>query len=310
MAKNMKKTYHLCLSSKNEILFRCEEDYVRGINSLCLTAYRLNVSLLAYSFMSNHLHICIRTTDPEKFIRAFWYTYTRYFNSKYGRNGHLGEPGFFKLEIDGLYHLLTAIAYILRNPMHHGVSGTPFGYQYSSIRALFRKDFGWENDSEYLPEKLEYRYLPRYQSLPESFRMDKTGRILPECAIDIADVEHQFSTARTFLYYMNRLSGEKWEKEQLQDGAGQKPIMLSDIENENTCHDIKSLLINEYGRTNYNAVTDMQLCDVIDTELVVSLGKKSVYELSDQEKKQIALFLIRKYHATAVQVRRCLAQQW
>lgn len=304
----MKKTYHLCLSSKTEILFRCQEDFIRGINCLCLTAYRFEASLLAYAFMSNHVHICIRTEDPDKLIRAFRYTYTRYFNSRYGRRGHLGEPDFFKLEIEGLYHLLTAIAYILRNPMHHGVTGTPFGYPYSSVRALFRKDFGWEKNSEYLPEKYEYRHLPRHHSLPKSFRMDKYGMILPECAIDVADVEHQFSTARSFLYYMNRLSGEKWETEQLQDSTGQKPITLSDIESENTCQDIKVLLINEHGRSNYNAVTDIQLCEEIDTDIVVRSGKKSVYEFSEQEKKQIALFLIRKYHAPSAQIRRCLAQ--
>lgn len=303
----MKKTYHLCLSSKNEILFRCEEDFIRGINCLCLTVYRFEASLSAYVFMSNHVHICIRAEDPDKLIRAFWYMYTRYFNSKYGRNGHLGEPDSFKLEIEGLYHLLTAIAYILRNPMHHGVTGTPFGYPYSSIRALFRKDFGWENDLECLPEKSEYRYLPRHQSLPESFRMDKHGMIMPECAIDVADVEHQFSTARSFLYYMNRLSGEKWEEEQSKDSNGQKPVTLSDIENENTFQDIKVLLINEHGRSNYNAVTDVQLCEEIDTDIVPRLGKRSVYELTQQEKKQIAIFLMRKYHVPAVQVLRCLA---
>lgn len=305
----MKKTYHLCLSSKNETLFRCKEDFIRGINCLCLTAYRFEAPLLAYVFMSNHVHLCIRTKDPEKLFQAFWYKYTRYFNSKYGRRGHLGEPEFFKLEINGLYHLLTAIAYILRNPMHHGVAGTPFGYPYSSIRALFRKDFGWENDCECMPEKSEYRYLPRHQSLPKTFKMDKSGMILPECAIDVADVEHQFSTARSFLYYMNRLSGEKWEKEQMQDNNGQKPITLSDIESENTCQDIKTLLVNEYGRSNYNAVTDIQLCKEIDTDIVVRSGKKSIYELSEQEKKQIALFLMRKHRAPAVQIRRCLALQ-
>jgi hypothetical protein len=137
--------------------------------------------------------------------------------------------------------------------------------------------------------------------------MDKSGMILPECAIDVADVEHQFSTARSFLYYMNRLSGEKWEKEQSHDSNGQKPITLSDIENENTCQDIRTLLVNEHGRSNYNAVTDIQLCEEIDTDIVPRLGKRSVYELTQQEKKQIAHFLMRKYHVPAVQVRRCLA---
>lgn len=84
---------------------------------------------------------------------------------------------------------------------------------------------------------------------------------------------------------------------------------MSDIESENTCQDIKTLLVNEYGRSNYNAVTDIQLCKEIDTDIVVRSGKKSIYELSEQEKKRIALFLMRKHRAPAVQIRRCLALQ-
>ena len=133
----MKKTYHLCLSSGNEVLFRSKEDFIRGINCLCLAAYKTGAVLLAYSFMSNHVHICARTNSSKKLIRAFRYAYTRYFNAKYDRRGSLGDHGFFQMKIEGLYHLLTAIAYILRNPMHHGVTGTPFGYPYSSDVGIF-----------------------------------------------------------------------------------------------------------------------------------------------------------------------------
>ena len=50
-----------------------------------------------------------------------------------------------------------------------------------------------------------------------------------------------------------------------------------------------------------------KLCKEIDTDILVRLGKKSIYELTHKEKKQIALSLMRKYHVPAVQVRRCLA---
>lgn len=53
---------------------------------------------------------------------------------------------------------------------------------------------------------------------------------LASSIIDVADIEHQFSTARTYLYYMNRLSGETWEKEQETDKNNMPPIRLNDIE--------------------------------------------------------------------------------
>lgn len=306
----MKKTYHLCLSGKHEIMFRCREDYVRGINCLFMTAVKTYSSLLAYSFMSNHVHICVRTEYPEEFLKAFRYPYTRYFNAKYNRQGRLGEKHFFQMEINGLYHLLTCIAYILRNPVHHGIAGTPFGYPYTSIRALFPKDFGWECDTaDDLDEKYAYHYLPNHHRIPSGYRMNRYGMIDPRCAIDYADVEHQFSTARTFLYYMNRLSGEKWEKEQLQDATSDAPIRLENIENGITYQDIRTMLTNEHGRANYNAITDDILCQEVDMVVLPSLKKKSIYGLSDEEKRQITQHLLRKYHVSLSKISRCLGME-
>lgn len=306
----MKKTYHLCLSGGHEIMFRCRKDFIRGINCLCLAAIKAHSSLLAYSFMSNHVHICVRTDCPEEFMKAFWYPYTRYFNAKYERHGRLGEKDFFQMEINGLYHLLTCIAYILRNPMHHGIIGTPFGYPYTSIRALFPKDFGWEDDStEDLLGKYAYHHLPNHHNLPSGLRMNRHGMIHPRCIIDFADVEHQFSTARTFLYYMNRLSGEKWEKEQLQDSTSVSPITLETIEKGIVYQDIRTMLGNEHGRSNYNAITDEDLCHDIDMIILPSLGKKSIYGLSDKEKKQIGQHLFNKYHITMARITRCLGME-
>lgn len=306
----MKKTYHLCLSGKHEVMFRCREDFVRSINCLCLAAFKTQSSLLAYSFMSNHVHICVRTGSPGEFMKAFWYPYNRYFNAKYGRVGRLGEKDFFQMEIQGLYHLLTCIAYVLRNPMHHGVTGTPFGYPYTSIRSLFPKDFGWEDDpADELQGKYAYHHLPSHRRLPAGLRMTRSGMIHSRSAIDFADVEHQFSTARTFLYYMNRLSGEKWEKEQSQDAMSLPPITLENIENGISYQDIRTMLGNEHGRSNYNAVSDVELCHDIDMVILPSLDRNSIYALSLEDKRQIAQHLSRNHHAPMTQIARCLGME-
>lgn len=313
----MKKTYHLCLSSEREVLFRCHDDFIRGINCLSLLAHKMGVPLQAYAFMSNHVHVCVRTNAPEKFMKAFRFAYTRYFNSKYNRRGFLGDPGFFKLEINGLYHLLTAIAYILRNPMHHGVTATPFGYPYSSVRALFRRDFGWVDNVQYLQHKCAYHHIPGHWLLPENIQMDTSGMILPQFVIDVSDVEHQFSTARTFLYYMNRLSGANWEEEQTQDANRCPPISLGNIEKGVIYQDLRTMLNNEHGRSNYNAITDIQLCHEIDKVLLPLYNRNdgksddpsdlSIYNLSEKEKLHFERYLLRRFRVAPAQVKRCLA---
>ena len=299
----MKKTYHLCLSSGTELMFRNDADYIRGNNCLCLAAHKTGSSLLGYSLMSNHTHIGVRTEDPRSFMKAFRYPYNRYFNKKYGRVGQLGEKEFFQIEIEGLYHLIAALSYILRNALHHGVAATAFGYRYSSIHALFRKELGRFDSPELMPKKSQYLYLPGNEPLPKGFKMDTSGLILPESVIDVADVEHQFSTARTFLFYMNRLSGEAWEKEQLQDALNIPPVTLEHIESNVAYHDLKTMLTNEHGRSNYNSMTDIQVCDTID----ILLGGHSVYCIPQSEIERIARYLSGNYRLPQEQINRCLA---
>lgn len=288
-------------------MFRSRADFIRGINCLCLAAHYTEAILLAYVFMNNHVHIIVRTEDPERFMMKFRYAYNKYFNAKYHRRGRLGEEQFFKIELEGLYHLLTAIAYVLRNPVHHGICATPFGYEFSSIRGIFRKEFGWQTAEGILPRKSAYQFIPSRSVLPERYQMSSEGMILPETVIDAQDIEHQFSTARSFLYYMNRLSGEEWIREQQQDQTGLPAITLESIEEGVRFHDLNTMLRNEHGRANYSAMTDIMLCHEIDNTIVPGYGVSSVYQLSIGQRENMVGLLRRRYGVSVTQAKRCLA---
>lgn len=299
----MKRTHHLCWSGGDELLFRTKEDYIHGIICLCIAAHEADMLLLAYCFMSNHVHICIRGSDHHKFIKAFRYSYTRYFNYKYHRRGRLGERKFFKLEIHGLSHLLTVIAYILRNPLHHGICKTPFEYEYSSVSAAFAKELGFMLAPS---GKLPYCQLPSRHKLPPHVVISHNGTPLASSIIDIADIEHQFSTARTYLYYMNRLSGEAWEKEQETDKNNMPPIRLTDIESGIKGIDMRQLLSNENGKTRSRQLDDISLCCLID-EVISNLYKRETpYTLSDKKLNRVADILRNRHHIPKEQLSRCL----
>ena len=256
--------------------------------------------------MSNHTHICISTERLGEFIKTFRYAYSRYFNSRYKRYGRLGERQFFVLEIEGIHHLLTAIAYVLRNPLHHGICSTPFEYEFSSAKAAFKKELGFSTDFNMMPRHKKYRYIPEKNHLNDSVKMNIDGLILPESIIDTADIEHQFSSARSYLYYMNRLSGENWEKEQNEDRLNIPPIKISDVEKGVKYTDITNLLSNEHGRASYRRATDINLCEEIDSVIVPKLGKSSIYQLSSKEIAEISDLLRSKHHLSEEQVTRCL----
>ena len=303
----MKKTFHLCWSGGNELLFRSREDYVHGILCLCIAAHKTSTRILAYCLMSNHVHLCIRTEYKAAFIKAFRYPYSRYFNSKYRRRGRLGERQFFSLEVEGLFHTLTAIAYILRNPLHHGVCSSPLGYEYSSVRAAFRKELGYSFSSNASGYKITHKDIPDRNKIPDLIKASSGRMVRPENIIDTTDLEHMFSTARSYLYYMNRLSGESWEKEQQNDNNGHRPISLEMLEVGAYGTPLRQMLANESGRSNYRSITDIDLCEEIDKRLIMRHGVSTIYELSEHRAAQLAAFLKRTYRASDEQIARCLA---
>lgn len=305
LRKKTMKNFHFCISGGDEILFRREEDYIRGFNTLALAVAETGAFLNAEAFMSTHLHVCLRTDDVNAFIYRFWRSYTRYFNSRYGRTGTLGGRPCI-VEIEGFHHWMTAVCYVLRNPVHHGVAPTPFAYRHSSANAIFRKETGKGMQGELLPSKSYYKYLPKGTKCPQGYLMDSSGLILRETVLDLSDIEHRFATPRSFLFYMNRLSSEEWKREQNDDNVDAVPITLELIERNVSSHSLSEMLKYEHGHSNYKDMTDTELCTYVDQTVLPSCGRSSVYELSQQEKNRILKLVCADIMVSERRVRRCL----
>ena len=134
----MNLCYHLCYTSHDELLCRSRDDYERMISRIGYYSYRFDSRILAYCVMSNHVHLILMTDSLSKFVQYLRGSYTKSFNAKYCRNGRLGEKGYFSLELSGVRHLLAAISYVLRNPVHHRVAVNPFNYPFSSVCLYYK----------------------------------------------------------------------------------------------------------------------------------------------------------------------------
>lgn len=303
---DMKKTYHLCLSAGDEVMFRDQEDYNRGFNCFALALYKTGSTGLVESFMATHTHQMVQTSDPKEFMWHFRQPYSMYFNHKYQREGKLGESTHFSMEIVGYHHMLAAASYVLRNALHHGVVSIPYAYPHCSVNSIFRKDMGKFHYMKTLPQKYYSKYIGRRAECPDNYKMSENGLFLRETVLDIPQVENMFVTPRTFNYYMSRKSSEEWEAEQKKDGNNISPVTLASIESGVNMHDIGKMLIFENGKADYRKVSDMELCTELDTMAGIRYGKHSVYQLSIKEKQQIATELYRTRHLSEAQIRRCL----
>lgn len=305
----MKKSYHLCLSAGDEIMFRDLEDYRRGFNCFAIALYKTGSTGLVEAFMSNHFHLMIQTEDPKDFMYNMRQPYSKYFNQKYGRNGALGEKEHFQLEIRGLHHHLAAMSYILRNPLHHGIAPIPYAYPHSSVNVIFQHEMGKSNTDILIPEKSYYKHIGRRAAYPDTYKMNDKGMFSRESVLDIVQVENMFATPRSFDYYMGRKTSEDWHKEQSKDNIDNPPVKLEAIEYGVNSHSLERMLINENGRCDYRKMSDIDVCTLVDHQILPSIGKSSVYQLTSKEKEGIAEILFKTYHIGSDMIRRCLVMK-
>ena len=302
----MKKTYHLCLSAGEEVLFRDLEDYNRGFNCFAIALYKTVSSGLVESFMSTHSHQLVQTEAPTDLMYFFRMSYSMYFNRKYHRSGKLGEKNHFTMEVVGYHHILAASSYVLRNGLHHGISPIPYAYPHCSANAIFMKEMGKSPCQRLIDPRHYRRFIGKNAEYPASYKMNESGVFLRESVLDIPQVENLFVTPRAFNWYMSRKSSEEWEAEQGKDKNGKAPINIATIESGVITESTEKMLIYENGKTDYRRPSDIDICTEIDRNILPKYGKTSVYMLTRQEKQQIAEHLYRNLHIGERQIRRCL----
>lgn len=278
----MRKTVHLCLSSHDEVLYRNEADLVMGFNCFALAALTTESRALAEGRMSTHHHSMAQTDNAKELMYRNRNAYSRYFNTKYRRKGRLGEKHFFLLEIEGLHHTIAALNYVNRQGLHHGLAATPFDYPHCSANAFFRKSLGKYKAPVLLSPSRRRRYLPSNVDVPELFRMDKTGLLLPEDILDTAYVEELYISPRNFLYQMNRLSYEEDIRVQKEENQTE-PITLERVEAGVPGFDPNQTKAFVLGRNNHSWMTDLELCQLIDERLLPKISSNpedvSIYDI-------------------------------
>jgi REP element-mobilizing transposase RayT len=93
--------------------------------------------VLAYGLMDTHLHVVVRTREPNLGAGMQcvlgWYAYR--FNARHGREGSVFAPKFFSQRIVSEEHLVRAVLYASLNPVAAGVCEHPEAYQWCSYRA-------------------------------------------------------------------------------------------------------------------------------------------------------------------------------
>jgi putative transposase len=118
--------------------FASDEDFVAYSHWLDECARKYAVSIHAWVFMANHVHLLMTPSTSDgvsKLMQTLGRYYVRYFNNTYRRTGTLWEGRFKSCVVDEENYLLVCQRYIELNPVRAGMVSAPEGYRWSSYRA-------------------------------------------------------------------------------------------------------------------------------------------------------------------------------
>ena len=140
--------YHI-FSRGNERrdIFSDKDDRISFLDTLGKMSDRFEVEVYAYVLMDNHYHLLLKTNKPNisKSMQWFGTTYTRQYNIKHKRNGHLFQGRFKSFLIENDEYLMHLSCYIHRNPLRAGIVSRLVDYPWSSypIYAYGKKSPEW-----------------------------------------------------------------------------------------------------------------------------------------------------------------------
>jgi putative transposase len=126
--------------NRGQETFFCDEDYQTYLIMMAEWCGALDVEILAYCLMADHVHLIAVPESADGLRRAIGEAhrrYTRMVNSREGWRGHLWQGRFASFVLDEPY-LLTAARYVELNPVRAGLVKAPGRYRWSSAAAHVR----------------------------------------------------------------------------------------------------------------------------------------------------------------------------
>ena len=228
--------YHVYTKGlEDRLLYRDRDDFIAGMNMVAIVCFSVDVKLLAFVLMSNHLHFVVLGSKEkvDKFIWLYKNLLSRYLKGKYGDVKFLRHLETSVSLVDNVGdNLKRLIAYVLNNPVKAGINCVPQGYEWSSARCYFNATDS-STDTVFigsLGTEEARRILRSKKRLPAHWRLNSSGYIIPESYIDIDSVERCFVRSRSFEYFLSSsLSAKKGLSENIAFSDSVLKMALSEL---------------------------------------------------------------------------------
>ena len=116
--------FHVIARGNNkEFIFRDSKDKGYFIKILKKNCETMGYRVYGYVLMGNHYHILIQTMDKkmQEIMHKINNTYSKYFNLKYERVGHVFQERYKSSIIQDEVYMYNVLKYIHQNPVEAGI---------------------------------------------------------------------------------------------------------------------------------------------------------------------------------------------
>jgi len=149
--------YHvLSRGNQRQDIVLNDDDRKLFLDTVGEMAERFDIDMFAYVLMDNHYHLLFRTNRANLCRSMQWFgaTYTRRFNLRHNRSGHLFQGRFKNMLVQNDAYLLQLSYYIHRNPLRAGMVKRLADYKWSSYRgyAYGKSHQNWLNTTAILSQ--------------------------------------------------------------------------------------------------------------------------------------------------------------
>lgn len=196
-------------SLKDRIWFKDGEDFQVAMNYVAIVAFTMNVNVLAFILMSNHVHFVVQC-DPlqaKAFIDRFKMLYGTWLRKKYGSVEFLRRV---RVEIDPLKiedgSLHRAIAYVQMNSVAANICPYPNMYNWGTGSVFFNPEEIRGTSLGTSSKRAQYELLHSRVDLPPEYIVGPDGYILPQSYVPVGFVEQLYCSARRYQYYLTNSS--------------------------------------------------------------------------------------------------------
>ncbi|OGO78085.1 MAG: hypothetical protein A2Y23_15500 [Clostridiales bacterium GWB2_37_7] len=142
--------YHVIARGNNkELIFIEDKDKGHFISVVKKSCEIMGCKVYGYALMNNHYHILMQTMDKklQEIMHKVNNTYSKYFNLKYERVGHVFQGRYKSCIIQDETYMFNVLRYIHQNPIEAGLCNKAQDYAWTSDKYYRGKVKGFVDTS-------------------------------------------------------------------------------------------------------------------------------------------------------------------